>query len=38
MAEWEKIFGEGFMAVVARENAANQIAFKTLAGKPVELQ
>jgi hypothetical protein len=38
LMEWEKIFGDGFVGVVARENAARQIAFKTLAGEVVELR
>ena len=37
MAEWEKVFGEGFVAVVAKERAGGELRFKTLAGEPVEV-
>ena len=37
MAQWEKVFGEGFLAVVAKENADRSLKFETLAGENVEI-
>jgi len=37
MKEWEKVFGEGFLAVVAKQRANGELEFKTLEGKQVEL-
>ena len=37
MAEWEKVFGEGFVAVVAKEKPGGELAFKTLAGDSVDI-
>jgi hypothetical protein len=37
MAEWEKVFGPGFVAVVAKEKADGSLKFETLAGEKVEI-
>ena len=37
MAEWEKVFGEGFVAVVAKEKPSGELTFMTLASEPVEI-
>ena len=37
MVAWEKVFGEGFVAVVAKEKLTGELTFKTLAGEPVEI-
>lgn len=37
MAEWEKVFGDGFVAVIARKRKDGQLAFKTFKGDAVEI-
>lgn len=37
LRQWEKVFGEGFIAVVAREKPDQVVEFRTLAGEPVDL-
>ena len=37
MEQWEKVFGEGFLAVVAKEKADGSLKFETLAGEKVEI-
>jgi hypothetical protein len=38
MDDWEKVFGEGFKAVLAKKRANGSIAFSSLDGKEVELK
>jgi hypothetical protein len=38
MKSWEQVFGDGFIAVLARRKADQSIEFKTLDGKAIELQ
>jgi hypothetical protein len=37
LAEWEKVFGEGFVALIAKEKRSGELTFKRLAGEPVEI-
>ena len=37
MAEWEKVFGEGFLAVIAMEKIDGQLTFRTLKGDAIEI-
>lgn len=38
LKQWVEIFGDGFMAVVAKPSSAGVPTFKTLEGEPVELE
>jgi hypothetical protein len=38
LKQWEDIFGEGFVAVVAKQARDGALKFKTLAGEKVELE
>ena len=37
MQEWEKVFGDGFIAVVAKESTSGELTFKKLNGEKVEI-
>ena len=37
LKQWEAIFGDGFVAVVGKQNAKGELMFKTLAGEALEL-
>ena len=37
MTGWEKIFGEGFVAVVAKEQASGELSFRKLDGTAMEI-
>jgi len=37
LRQWEGIFGDGFVAVVGKQNAKGDLNFKTLAGEALEL-
>ncbi|MEI8194335.1 MAG: hypothetical protein WCI73_00340 [Phycisphaerae bacterium] len=38
LQEWEKIFGDGFIAVVAKQTSSGTPKFQTLAGEAVDIQ
>ena len=38
LVEWQKIFGDGFIGVVAKQAKDGALKFQTLAGDAVELQ
>jgi hypothetical protein len=37
LVEWEKVFGDGFIAVIAKEKSMGELIFKKLNGEVVEL-
>jgi hypothetical protein len=37
MMEWAKVFGEGFLAVVAKESSSGELSFATLNSDKVEI-
>jgi hypothetical protein len=37
MAEWEKVFGEGFLSIIAKKKTGGELIFRTLKGDAVEV-
>lgn len=37
LRQWQEVFGEGFLAVIASEHADHQLHFRTLAGEKVKV-